>query len=324
MPTIVYEEPQWIRRWVRSRSKALADGEDPNSVDISKFVPKSSLNKMSMILEARSILQEYANQGINMTLRQLFYQFVSRDKIENTQKNYSRLGNAVSDGRMWGFLDWDHLVDRGRNFERLSNWDSPASIIKTAANSFRLDLWKNERYRVEVWVEKQALEQVVAQACEPHDVGYMACKGYMSQSEMWTASQRLIDYEDQGQECLVIHLGDHDPSGIDMSRDIQNRLEVFECNAEVRRIALNMDQVNYYSPPPNPAKMSDVRAKGYVEEYGPESWELDALDPLTLNQLISTTIEEYKTEAWHHQYERQEEMRIELLDISGNWPTNKE
>jgi hypothetical protein len=90
---------------------------------------------------------------------------------------------------------------------------------------------------------------------------------------------------------VIIHLGDHDPSGIDMSRDIEDRLSLFaECNVEVRRIALNMDQIDEFNPPPNPAKTTDSRFGEYAARFGNESWELDALRPEMLIDLIGSEI----------------------------------
>ena len=305
MPRIAYEKPDWLDRFL----------EEP---DMEK-IPARSRQKMVLIVRAIGILDEYHEQGYQLTLRQLYYQFVARDMLANSQKNYKILGAAVNDGRMWGMIDWDHLVDRGRNFECQSHWDSPASILAGAANSYRLDKWEECENRVEVWVEKQALEDIVARACRPWDVGYMACKGYMSQSEMWAAAQRLIQYEEQGQHTFVIYLGDHDPSGIDMSRDIQDRLRTFGSEAEVERIALNWDQIERYNPPPNPAKLTDSRIDGYRAKFGDESWELDALEPSVLVSLIETTIQEFCDDSWHER-ERLEVGGRELLEqCSDNW-----
>ena len=312
MPKIAYSRPSWMDRFAKARKKnADADVED--------HIPERSKTKVYLIQAAMKILDEYDKQGYQLTLRQLYYQFVARDMLPNSQKSYNLLGDAVSDGRMWGLIDWDHLVDRGRNFISRPNWPGPAEILASAAQSYHLDLWEESEYRVEVWVEKQALEDIVAQACHPLDVGYLACKGYMSQSEMWAAAQRLIDYEAAGQKTVVIHLGDHDPSGIDMTRDLQDRFHGFNSNTEVRRIALNMDQVEHYSPPPNPAKITDSRADSYIFNYGEESWELDALEPAVLVKLIRDTIEEYRDDNWFERERLAAGGRELLGQISDNW-----
>ena len=136
-------------------------------------------------------------------------------------------------------------------------------------------------------MEKEALVDVVGKACTELDVPFFACRGYVSQSEMWTASQRFCESDKAN---YIVHLGDHDPSGVDMTRDIEDRMELFGVEVEVRRIALNFNQVERYNPPPNPAKITDSRAKGYISRFGRESWELDALNPSTIKELVSDEV----------------------------------
>ena len=90
----------------------------------------------------------------------------------------------------------------------------------------------------------------------------------------------------------MIYLGDHDPSGIDMTRDIDDRLNLMSNGADptVERVALNFPQIELHNPPPNPAKVTDSRAKEYIERYGGESWELDALEPRVIDDLVSDAI----------------------------------
>jgi hypothetical protein len=108
---------------------------------------------------------------------------------------------------------------------------------------------------------------------------------------MWVGSQRLLRRYRAKQIPIIFHFGDHDPSGKDMSRDITDRLELFTGKAlRFERLALNMDQVEKYEPPPNPAKITDSRANAYIAEFGGESWELDALEPVVLAALVRDAI----------------------------------
>ncbi len=248
-------------------------------------------SSVKIIGQANDIIEEYTAQGFDLTLRQLYYQFVSRDLIANTQKEYKRLGSIINDARLAGLIDWNSLVDRTRNLQELAHWTSPSSIIDSCARQYRIDKWNTQPIRPEVWIEKDALLGVIADVCEKLDVAYFSCRGYTSQSEMWGAAQRTMErFDDSEQPTLIIHLGDHDPSGVDMSRDITDRLEIFMGNVEVKRIALNMDQIEEYNPPPNPAKFTDSRCAAYVAEFGSESWELDALEPKVLMGLVEQTI----------------------------------
>ena len=230
------------------------------------------------------------------------------------------MGNIINDARLAGLLDWDYIVDRTRNLRGLAHWETPSSVIDSAAYGYRTDRWANQPHRVEVWIEKDALVGVIAGACNRLDVPFFSCRGYTSQSELWGAGQRLARYSRLGQDPIVIHLGDHDPSGIDMTRDIGDRLALFGAEVTVRRIALNMDQVEAYSPPPNPAKLTDARATGYISRYGNESWELDALDPATLDALITATIDDYRDpDQWDADTDAMDADRGLLTEAASRW-----
>lgn len=279
----------------------------------SRFRPKA----IETIEQVNGIVAEYQAMGYDLTLRQLFYQFVSRGLIPNTQREYKNLGNLVNEGRLAGEIDWNAVVDRTRNLRSLPHWGSPQDIVSACAQQFRVDLWKTQPTYVEVWIEKDALVGVIEGVCHEYDVPHFSCRGYVSQSEMWSAAQRLIA---QRKECVVLHLGDHDPSGVDMTRDIQDRLTMFEADVTVKRLALNGDQVRQYNPPPNPAKITDSRADAYIRTHGRQSWELDALDPPVITALIRDAIEETLDRAeWRRAIHRQQEGRAEIGGVSAKW-----
>ena len=285
------------------------------------YVPKSfRADTQTRIGQANKIIAEYQAQGFKLTLRQLYYQFVSRDLISNTVQSYKSLGDVVNDGRLAGLIDWDAIEDRTRNLRSSPHWSSPRSIVRACADQFAVDLWDGQESYVECWIEKDALVGVIEGICTELDVPYFACRGYTSQSEMWGAAQRLMEREKAGKKTFIIHLGDHDPSGIDMTRDIQDRLELFGSTAVIHRIALNFDQVENYSPPPNPAKTTDSRYESYRVLHGEESWELDALEPRTIVDLIRDEIEVHiDQDAWEEALSRQQTGRNQLGKVSQRW-----
>lgn len=255
-----------------------------------RFTPGS----LALIETANQIIEDYEAQGFDLTLRQLYYQMVARDIIANVQTEYKRLGSILNDARLAGLVSWSAIVDRTRELRQNSHWSSPGDILQSAAASYLEDRWSTQPCRVEVWIEKDALVGVIAGVCERYDVPFFSCRGYVSQSEMWAAGhRRLRSYQRAGQKIVVLHLGDHDPSGIDMSRDIEERLGMFSGYADltVDRLALNMDQIEELGPPPNPAKVTDSRARDYIAEHGTDSWELDALEPAYITSLIETRLD---------------------------------
>ena len=244
---------------------------------------------LDTIDKVNSIVAEYEAQGYELTLRQVYYQLVARGFIPNNERSYKNLGNLINDGRLAGLIDWYAIVDRTRNLRGNSHWDRPEDVIDSARYSYMLDRWENQPNYVEVWVEKDALIGIVSQICRELDVPHFSCRGYTSQSEMWSAAQRFIRQDYRGSRT-IIHLGDHDPSGIDMTRDIQERMDMFGADVFVKRVALTMEQIETFCPPPNPTKLSDARASGYIREYGHECWELDALEPKVITSLIRNEV----------------------------------
>lgn len=242
------------------------------------------------------IIEEYLDDNYVLTLRQLYYQLVSRDIIPNQQTEYSKLSILLKKGRMAGIVDWDAIEDRGRQ-PKLPYWVNDIKHALTdTVEQYRLDRQKEQSNYIEVWVEKDALSNVFLRVTEKYHINLMVNKGYSSCSAMHDAAQRfkynMIRNEQDG---YILYFGDHDPSGIDMARDIRDRMEEFRVNEagnfKVLRPALTMEQVKKFKCPENPAKLSDPRAGWYVENYGRKSWELDALPPNELIKIITANVE---------------------------------
>jgi hypothetical protein len=204
---------------------------------------------------------------------------------------------------------------------RSPTWASPAEIISAGSDQYREDLWRIQSFRPQVWVEKDAAIGVVEGVCHELRVPYFACRGNVSESEIHAAGKRFAAQISASQTPIVLHFGDHDPNGIDMTRDITDRLALFAGRSvEVRRLALNMDQIERYRPPPNPAKEIDTRFAGYSKQYGESSWELDALDPAAIADLIRTEVEKLiDAEAWDAAEALEAENRALLEAASNNW-----
>lgn len=287
------------------------------------FVSKKfRADALGIIEHANGIIRDYRAQGFTLTLRQLYYQFVSRDLLANKQTEYKRLGSIINDARLAGLIDWSAIEDRTRNV-RGGDWgfDDPAHAIQNTAAGYQEAFWKTQPRHVEVWIEKDALIGVIEPVCNRWRLPYLACRGYVSQSEQYAAGKRFARMDKEGRSPVVLYLGDHDPSGMDMTRDHIDRLAMFaRWPVAVRRLALNMDQIEQYDPPPNPAKETDSRAVGYIEEFGESSWELDALEPTVIDALIEEQIQGLVDHAaWAAAGEAQEQSREILTKISDNF-----
>lgn len=286
-------------------------------------------DKLALIERANEIIADYERQDLYLTLRQLYYRFVAANLIENTTNSYNNLGNLIVRARLAGLIDWERIEDRGRNYVANNHWDNPQEMIQSAVNWYARNKWEEQPTYVEVWVEKDALFGVIDQICDTLDVGRFSCRGYTSQSEMWRAAMRHMQQMQRHgkEECVVIHLSDHDPSGVNMTADIIKRFKLF-CRAHgitppiVERLALTMAQVRRYNPPPNPAKQSDSRYEGYVQEFGiTDCWELDALEPSVLRNLIQKAVLRHRDETlWENAMELQEDERSLLEQAEDSWP----
>jgi len=305
-------------------------------------------DKKVIIGLVNDILSEYQAEGYDLTVRQIYYQFVARDLFpderkwrqipdtkkwkrdpngtKNAEPNYKWLAEILTAGRMAGLIDWDMIVDRGRETVTPPTWKNPAEIVNAAAESFAVDKWEDQTNHVEVMVEKQALEGVLIPVCRRLGIRFTANKGFSSASALYEAGKRLYQKSREGKTVWVLYLGDHDPSGMDMTRDVEERLNLFAGRwVNVDRLALNMDQIQGSNLPPAPAKITDSRSKGYIARFGNDSWELDALEPRRLASLVTNAVERLRDNiAWSEAVKREESMRKELQAFVDDYERGQE
>lgn len=288
-----------------------------------KYVEESRFNTASikLIRMCDTIITDYEKQGYRLTIRQLYYQLVARGHIENTVRSYNNVVGMMTKARLAGLIDWDSIEDRTRDVIQRPHWTSGGHLLAVCAHQYFEDMWQDQDYRVFAMVEKEALAGVLEPVCNEWDVPLLPARGYPSATTLREfAKQRILNSR---QRIVVLHLGDHDPSGMDMSRDLSERLSLFSrerVDIDFRRIALNMDQVEEQQPPPNPAKVTDTRFDKYQEQYGDESWELDALSPAYLNELVSNEVVGLvDMERWDARTAKIEDVRKRLQTIADNF-----
>jgi len=250
---------------------------------------KLSRNNRMKLNVINRIIQSYVDQGYRLTLRQLYYQLVSRNIIPNTKAEYAKLSDILVQGRMGGIVDWDAIEDRIRiPFIPYFVSGIPDAINDTI-EQYRLDRLEDQEVYLECWVEKDALSGVLKRITSHYHIRLLVNRGYSSCTAMHDAALRIINKQNE-KDCHILYLGDHDPSGVDMVRDIKHRLQEFGARANVKRIAITQGQIKKYNPPPNPAKIKDPRAKAYIETFGNISWEVDALNPEVLHEIVRKEI----------------------------------
>lgn len=284
---------------------------------------KLQVKTLQTLKQANEILADYKRQGFVMSLRQLFYQFVRRNWIKNTYNEYKRLGEILNVGRNCGVVDWALMEDRVRNLSTPFAARNSAHMMELAQGWYAENPWRYQDFRPEVWVEKDAVFGVINPTCERLRTPHFAARGYASTSELYDAGKRFAGYLAKGQTPVVLYLGDHDPSGIDMADDLRNRLSKYAREPiEVKRIALTMEQVEEFNPPPNTAKDTDSRYEAYRAQFGDDCWELDALNPEDMVALIENEIQGcIDTDKWNVSMEREQIEREKLERAWEHWET---
>jgi len=254
-----------------------------------------------VIDNANKIIDDWQAKGFKLTVRQIYYRFIALDWFpaswiddeynkrhglapgtKNTLRNYKRLIDILVIGRLGGLIDWTAIEDRTRSLKGMNHWDDTKEYLDSIRSAYRLDKWATQKVRFELWFEKDALSGIAQHIATQGDIDvqFFSSRGYNSESAMWAAAQRLNWYrEELGQDTVILQFSDHDPSGIDIGRDIKDRFALFNCPVKVQRMALTMGQVKKFKLPPNPAKENDIRFAGYVAKFGKQSWEMDALEP---------------------------------------------
>ena len=272
-------------------------------------------DSLNLIAHCDELIEEYLGQGLRLTLRQLYYQLVTKNLIKNEERSYKNLSNLVSDARLAGLLDWDAIEDRIRVPRIPPEWSDIQDLVDSALYSYRLPRWKTQENYIELWVEKDALAGVLQPLAHQYHIPMMVNRGYSSQSAMYEASKRFLDQSKIN--LAILYLGDFDPSGEDMVRDIEDRMRIFGCTDEfeIRKIALTLSQVKKYNPPPNPAKHSDPRSKEFIAKHGASSWEVDAINPKELSRIIKEEIKSYiDTDAMEIILTKEEEDKQKLTE----------
>lgn len=310
--------------------------------------------KEQVIKHIVHIVNEYAKENYTLTLRQLHYQLVTQNWIVNHDSAYKKLGDILDDCRYSGIIDWDAIEDRGR-VPYLRYWvEGISDALQDTVDQYRIDRQRGQENVVELWTEKDALSGILKRTTDKYHIRLVVNKGYTSSSAIYNAYERIVKAIKEKRRSTILYFGDHDPSGLDMVRDITERLTFFLCRGRHIRnndpywqwveddnvtvqavseetdnykfkkllssdvsndklqedfdaarvkmyldakklftvipIGLTMEQINKYKLPPNPTKLTDSRADKYIRKFGKICWEVDALKPQVLTQIVEKNV----------------------------------
>lgn len=264
---------------------------------------------LNLIEAAATVLEDYHP----MTLRQVYYQLVSKHVIENTKSQYQRLSNALVKARQEGIIPFEWMEDRVRRPRVVSMWQDLPDFIETVRHAYRRDIWNDQSCYVEVWLEKDALSGVFEGITQEYGVTLVVGRGYNS----WSAYKGMADrISEQGKPAVILYFGDFDPSGEDIVRALKEGLTFFGISPKIIKMALTKQDVIDYHLPPDFTKKTDTRAKKFVEKYGDIAVELDALPMPVLQQKVREAIEanlDLESLGWVREIEEQERQNLRAM-----------
>ena len=264
---------------------------------------------LNLIEAAATVLEEYHP----MTLRQVYYQLVSRHVIENTKSQYQRLSNALVKARQEGIIPFEWMEDRVRRPRVVSMWQGLPDFLETVCHAYRRDIWDGQSRYVEVWLEKDALSGVFEEITYEYGVTLVVGRGYNSWSAYKGAANRISE---QKKPAVILYFGDFDPSGEDIVRALKEGLAFFGISPKIEKVALTRQDVVDYHLPPDFTKKTDTRAKKFVEKYGDIAVELDALPMPVLQRKVREAIEanlDLESLGWVRAIEEQERQSLRAM-----------
>jgi hypothetical protein len=276
------------------------------------------MNYSKVVELVNEILSQYT---MPLTLRQVFYRLVADYSYPNTSSAYTQLSKQLVEAREKGDIDETKIEDRSREFlggdqgfDRLEEFlDYQINEFLSSPKYYYRKMWTEQPKFVIVWVEKDALSRIISSIAERYNVITAPSRGYAS----YTYIKQAIENLPVDKDIIILHFADHDPSGLDMTRDLQERFsDYYSGDVKVERVALTYNQVQTYHLSPNPTKTADPRAKEYVSQFGNQCWELDAIEPNELQRLVSESIEKHiDVEKWNKTLEEAKQERQELEKI---------
>lgn len=248
---------------------------------------KSKRRSRKQIDAIKDAIYEQLKAEQPATVRHVFYLVANNTKlIGKTEAEYQRtIVRLLVEMRLEGRIPWHWIADSTRWMRKPRTWSSIESAINRTAETYRRAMWDTQPNYIEVWCEKDAITGTLYSVTESFDVPLMPCRGYSSLTFLQSAAANIADI---GKPARIFYVGDHDPSGHDISRNVEVRLREFAPDAEIHfeRLAVTEDQIAKLSLPTRPTKKTDTRAKGFEGD----SVDVDAIPPTVLRQLVEDAI----------------------------------
>jgi hypothetical protein len=292
----------------------LRDGF-PDQIETSS---KKVRGRAQKSLELIAAMHRAAKAAQPITGRGIGYKLFTAGLIPSMKKGAMQcVYRLLKEAREEGTIPWEWIVDETRELERRPSWEDPAAFVHTVSRAYRRDFWVHQPARVELWSEKGTVRGVLDPVLDKYGVGFFPVHGFNSSTNTHNSAQ-----DDDGRELIVLYVGDYDPSGMCMSeRDLPGRLIKYGGDhITIKRIALRREHLDELPSFPASDKSEDTRYKWFVRNYGDRCWELDALDPNDLRNLVEGAIkDEIEPVAWQRCAVINKAEQESLRTVLDNW-----
>jgi hypothetical protein len=231
-----------------------------------------------------------------MTVRQVFYQLVTRDVIEKTEEQYQgTVIRLLTEMRVNDELSFDWIVDESRRRRENQTYDNIADAARDTARFYRRNALHACPDYVEIWSEKEALAGIIEDAASDYDVPIIVSKGMPSLTQLYGTAREIERADEAGKQTFIYQFGDHDPSGVLIPKTIRYRLyqlcEQLGCQPPIiERVALTEQQIVAFNLPTRPTKREGNR---HAQKFEGNSVELDALPSRQLRSMVRKVIERH-------------------------------
>ena len=252
-----------------------------------------------------------------MTVRGAFYALSTRGIVPKDEGGYRSVQAQILRMRRDGILDWKFIADSTRWQRKPPTWDSHEDALEVTARTYRRNLWRSQKVRIEVWLEKDALAGIVMEATSPWDVALMVSRGSSSATFLHGSAEMATEaWEWDHIETHVFTLYDFDAGGQRAARTVERGLRQYAPHTPiiVTHLAVNVEQIAEWSLPTRPAKKSDPEA----HKFGSLAVELDAIPPNVLIGLVENAIVGLIDDrAWEMEKAYEQSERTILSRIAG-------
>lgn len=254
----------------------------------SAYIPEKAINQYKQQQKTtelrKAILDVFVSIPRQMTVRQIYYRAVSCGAVDKTEKGYSKVSNQLRQMRQEGLIPYSFISDNTRRWVKPQSYNSLEEALQDQMRTFKTAVWRDQNEHIEIWLEKDALSSIFYEVTHEYDVHLLVSRGFASESFIYQTSEIIKSI---GKPTTIYFFSDFDPSGIELSNTVKNKLPRFGVDVNFIRVGLDQSQIDAYDLPTRVTKRT--KKKPYRWFPG-ESCDLDSLHPDILIEMVENCI----------------------------------